>query len=331
MKIRFFLLLLNVAIICQAQKLYTYADKEKTYTYYLDSAGNKVGHGNYVNCYSSKFSEGCTYGHYKKGYRDGKWSATNTLKNERFYNDPNILITGTNSAIFEYDNGIPHGTWAFEANNKMAYYKFNYRTNKKEIDHYSVEHYKLSFQFNHNNITGYFHFIDHAYDNKIVTPSLLKKTAFPEILILNSIIKAQGVCDVHGRFSDKGQAIGQWFFDKNNTMVEFQNGVLITQRIKTIAEPQKWIEIDNDADLLHMRKQYSTGLISQEQLLSSGYNIEYINLFSNSSFSNFDAFGQKGDASYPTDAYDANDYDNMDILNKICTRNYGQFIYITKK
>lgn len=128
-KILLCLIFISSVITTNAQDLKTFNGEAAgeiglgnvTYTYLLNSDGNKVKHGVYKFIETHKSADRGSYsgilnGTFKNGLKHGTWTYSVTLNDA--LSRGSIYVTSTTNVIMKYDNGVPDGNWSYSHNGK---------------------------------------------------------------------------------------------------------------------------------------------------------------------------------------------------------------------
>lgn len=284
-----------------AHELITYSDSETTYTFYKDSFNNEIKHGAFSTKYG-KFGDKTDIitekGNYINGQKDGLW-----LSREDFR-----IVTGDLTRIgFEKNtatflNGKLNGPWFYKVSTTGVFSEVDYISKKRKVIKRMKENYLLKMNFKNGLICGYFESNDSSYNTY---QSLHSPLQFYGKGILSTF---EG--KITGQFNDSGYMDGKWIMENGKFTAFFQNGILLNQFDYTLTNKGKYVDKEQDEELVMLRKKYANKEISSDDLTQKGFEIETVLLFQECSYT-----------------YLGGRFDHYLNCNK---ENYGKFILITR-
>lgn len=287
--------------LISAQKLLTYSDSETTYTFYKDSLNNEIKHGAFSTKYG-KFGDKTDIitekGNYINGQKDGLW-----LSREDFR-----IVTGDITRIgYEkntatYLNGKLNGPWFYKVSTTGVFSEVDYISKKRKVIERMKENLLLKMNFKNGQICGYFELNDSSYNTYESLHSPLK---FYGKGILSTF---EG--KITGQFNESGYMDGKWVMENGKFTAYFQNGTLINQFDFTLTNKGKYVDKEQDEELVTYRKKYANQEISNDDLKHKGFEIETVLLFERCSYTYLGG--------------------RFDFYLDCNTENYGKYVLITR-
>lgn len=122
------ILILSVSVI-QSQDIKSFNGEfageiglgKASYSYFIDSGGNEIRHGNYKFVETHSSSDRGSYtatltGTFRNGLKHGAWTYTRALNDAQ--SSGGIYVTSATNVKMNYNNGIPDGSWSYSQNGK---------------------------------------------------------------------------------------------------------------------------------------------------------------------------------------------------------------------
>lgn len=230
-RLLFILIFVSSVIITNAQNLKTFNGETAgeiglgnvTYTYLLDSEGNKVNHGTYKFIETHKSADRGSFsstlsGTFKNGLKHGTWTYTKTLNDA--LSSGNIYITSTTNVIMKYNDGVPDGNWSYS-------YSGKYRTRLYSSSGWRWGNYELQKPDN----------IQISWKNGTIVGNLVFNTSYA---------KAIGQLDMNGIW------IGKWIID--GVQWELDGGIVKTG----LTHDMLGYPIKDDNEIIVLREKYKS-------------------------------------------------------------------------
>lgn len=227
-KLLFGLILISFVPMIKSQDIKSFSGEfageiglgKANYSYFVDSEGNEVRHGNYKFMETHNSSDRGSYsgiltGTFRNGLKHGVWTYSRTLNDAQ--SSGGIYVTSTTNVRMNYNNGVPDGSWNYSYSGKyrerlysLAGWRWgNYQPQKPVIIHLS-------------------------WKNGIIVGNLSYKTPY-----VNTV----------GQLNADGKWIGKWIVDGQEYALE--DGIVMTG-IKNIDGRYE------DQELISLRKQYKS-------------------------------------------------------------------------
>lgn len=294
--------------LVNSQKLKTFSSDGIIYTYYKDSLNKEIKHGSYSSRYgkygnlSNKIIE---KGNYSHGKKDGVWTSNEDFNTTIGISDATKRGFEKNTATFS--NGQLNGLWYYKVNISGVFYDHDWITKTKKISFRYRENFLLKMNFKNGVAFGNFESNDSSYNVSFRAGLMQQNSLFFD---KSGGIQSSFEGKVTGQFDDNGFMVGKWVTNNGKFVVLFQNGILINQSEITLTSKGKFIDKEQDDELVSIRKKFASNEISEEELKSNGYQLRISTLFY-----------------WCSDTYLVGRFEhdiNCDI------ENYGKYIYISR-